>query len=65
MRVKIIVAGLAGLLVAGSAFAGKGKTATPEDIRDQFGTISNTEGFTIPDSVADETKALVEALKNG
>jgi NAD(P)-dependent dehydrogenase (short-subunit alcohol dehydrogenase family) len=46
-------------------FAGKGKVATLEDIREHLDQIRSTDGYTIPDSVADETRAVVEALKNG
>jgi hypothetical protein len=46
-------------------FAGRGTVATLEDIRDHLEEIRSTDGFTIPDSVADETKAVVEMLKNG
>jgi hypothetical protein len=36
---------------------------TVEDIRSNIETIRSPEGYTIPASIADETKAMAEALK--
>jgi NAD(P)-dependent dehydrogenase (short-subunit alcohol dehydrogenase family) len=43
--------------------APKDETPSPEDIAANLGAIRNTEGFSIPDSIAGETQAIVEALK--
>ena len=43
--------------------APKGSIPSPEEIAANLDAIRNTEGFTIPDSIADETQAIVEALK--
>jgi NAD(P)-dependent dehydrogenase (short-subunit alcohol dehydrogenase family) len=45
--------------------APKGKLPSAEDILDHIDVIRNRDGYTIPDSIADETKAVVEALKGG
>jgi hypothetical protein len=41
----------------------KGKIPKAEDIFDQIDVIRDREGYTIPESIADETKAVIEALK--
>jgi NAD(P)-dependent dehydrogenase (short-subunit alcohol dehydrogenase family) len=43
--------------------APKGKIPKAEDIFDQIDVIRDREGYTIPESIADETKAVIEALK--
>jgi NAD(P)-dependent dehydrogenase (short-subunit alcohol dehydrogenase family) len=43
--------------------APKDTIPSPEDIAANLGAIRNTEGFSIPDSIAGETQAIVEALK--
>ena len=45
-------------------FAGKGKTATPEEVRDHMDQIRNPQGYIIPGSIADEMKLLLDALKS-
>ena len=44
-------------------FAGKGVKPSAEEIRDNIEQIRNTDGFTIPDSIAGEMQAVMEALK--
>ncbi len=44
-------------------FAGKGKTATPEEVRDHMDQIRSTDGYIIPASIADEMKLLLDTLK--
>lgn len=44
-------------------FAGKGKVASPEDVRDHIAEIRNTEGYIIPDSIVQDMQALGAALK--
>ena len=44
-------------------FAGKDAKATPEQVRDHVGEIRNTDGYIIPDSIADELKLLMEMFK--
>jgi NAD(P)-dependent dehydrogenase (short-subunit alcohol dehydrogenase family) len=43
--------------------APRGRIPSPEDIAANLDAIRNTESFTIPDSIAGETQAIVEALK--
>ncbi len=43
--------------------APKGASVTPEDIAANLDQIRNTDGFTIPDSIAGEMQAVMEALK--
>jgi hypothetical protein len=43
--------------------APKGGIPSVEDIRANIEAIRSPEGYVIPSSIADETKALVEALK--
>lgn len=43
--------------------AGKGKSVSAEELRDQIETIRNPEGYTIPRGIGDEMKAIAEALK--
>jgi NAD(P)-dependent dehydrogenase (short-subunit alcohol dehydrogenase family) len=43
--------------------ARKGQVPSPEEIAANLGAIRNTEGFTIPDSIAGEMQAIAEALK--
>jgi len=45
--------------------APKGKLPSAEDILDHIDVIRDQKGYTVPDSIADETKAVVEALKGG
>jgi NAD(P)-dependent dehydrogenase (short-subunit alcohol dehydrogenase family) len=45
-------------------FAGKGGKPSAEQVRDQMGKIRDTEGYIIPDSIADEMKAML-ATFNG
>jgi len=42
----------------------KGKMPKAEDILDHIDVIRDPEGFTVPESIADETKAIAEALKS-
>ncbi len=44
-------------------FAGKGKVASPEDVRDHIAEIRNPEGYIIPDSIVQDMQALGAALK--
>jgi NAD(P)-dependent dehydrogenase (short-subunit alcohol dehydrogenase family) len=44
--------------------APKGTVPKAEDIFDHIDVIRDQEGYTVPDSIADETKAIVEALKS-
>jgi NAD(P)-dependent dehydrogenase (short-subunit alcohol dehydrogenase family) len=44
--------------------APKGKLPKAEDILDNIDVIRNPEGYTVPESIADETKAIAEALKS-
>jgi NAD(P)-dependent dehydrogenase (short-subunit alcohol dehydrogenase family) len=44
-------------------FAGKGKTASPEDVRDHIDQIRNPEGYVIPESIVQDMQALGAALK--
>ncbi len=44
-------------------FAGKDAKATPEQVRDHVGEIRNTDGYIIPDSIADELKLVMELFK--
>ena len=41
----------------------KGEKVAPEDIAANLEQICNTDGFTIPDSIAGEMQAVMEALK--
>ena len=41
-------------------FAGKGGKPSPEQIRDHMGDIRGTDGYIIPDSIADEMKAMLK-----
>ena len=41
----------------------KGETASPEDIRDNLDQIRNPEGYIIPESIADEMKALAKLME--
>jgi NAD(P)-dependent dehydrogenase (short-subunit alcohol dehydrogenase family) len=43
--------------------APKGRQPSAEDILDHIDVIRNTDGYTIPTSIADETRAIVDALK--
>jgi len=43
--------------------APKGRIPSPEDIAAHLDAIRDTDGFSIPDSIAGETQAIVEALK--
>jgi NAD(P)-dependent dehydrogenase (short-subunit alcohol dehydrogenase family) len=43
--------------------ARKGQVPSPEEIAANLGAICNTEGFTIPDSIAGEMQAIAESLK--
>jgi hypothetical protein len=43
--------------------APKGRMPTIEDIRDNLEKIRSVEGYSIPSSIADETKAMAEALR--
>jgi NAD(P)-dependent dehydrogenase (short-subunit alcohol dehydrogenase family) len=43
--------------------ARKGSPPSPEDIRDNMDSIRATDGFTIPDDISGEMKAIAEALK--
>jgi NAD(P)-dependent dehydrogenase (short-subunit alcohol dehydrogenase family) len=43
--------------------ARKGQIPSPEEIAANLGAIRDTEGFTIPDSIAGEMQAIAEALK--
>ena len=43
--------------------ARKGQIPSPEEIAANLGAIRNTEGFTIPDSIAGEMQAIAESLK--
>jgi NADP-dependent 3-hydroxy acid dehydrogenase YdfG len=43
--------------------APKDTIPSPEDIAANLGQIRSTEGYTIPDSIAGETQAIIEALK--
>jgi NAD(P)-dependent dehydrogenase (short-subunit alcohol dehydrogenase family) len=44
--------------------APKGKIPAAEDIFDHIDVIREQKGYTVPESIADETKAVVEALKS-
>jgi NAD(P)-dependent dehydrogenase (short-subunit alcohol dehydrogenase family) len=44
--------------------APKGKVPAAEDVFEHIDVIRDREGYTIPDSIADETKAVAEALKS-
>lgn len=44
-------------------FGGKGKAASPEDVRDHIDQICDPEGYIIPTSIADEMKLVGEALR--
>ena len=44
-------------------FAGKGGKPAPEQIRDHIGEIRDPAGYIIPDSIADEMRAMMEMLK--
>ena len=41
-----------------------GKVPSAEAIFDNIDVIREQEGYTVPDSIADETKAVIEALKS-
>jgi NAD(P)-dependent dehydrogenase (short-subunit alcohol dehydrogenase family) len=43
--------------------APKGRVPSPEEIAANLGAIRNTDGFTIPDSIAGEMQAIAESLK--
>jgi NAD(P)-dependent dehydrogenase (short-subunit alcohol dehydrogenase family) len=43
--------------------APKGKKPTADDIFDNIDVIRDRDGYTVPDSIADETKAIAEALR--
>ena len=43
---------------------GKGATPSAEEIRDAWEEIRNPEGYTIPESIADELKATLEAMQD-
>ena len=43
--------------------APKGSLPSPDDIFDNIDRIRDPEGYTVPTSIADETKAVIEALK--
>jgi len=43
--------------------APKGSTPSPDDIFDNIDRIRDLEGYSVPTSIADETKAVAEALK--
>ena len=43
---------------------GPGQPATVEEIAEHMDTIRNTDGYVIPDSIAGEMKAVMEAFKN-
>ncbi len=45
-------------------FAGKGVQPSVEDVRDNMDQIRNPEDYTIPSSIADETKLLFELFKD-
>jgi NAD(P)-dependent dehydrogenase (short-subunit alcohol dehydrogenase family) len=44
--------------------APKGTIPSPDDIFDNIDRIRDQEGYSVPDSIADETRAVVEALKS-
>jgi len=44
-------------------YAGKGKFASPEDIRDHIDQIRNPEGYIIPSNIGEEMMQLVNVLK--
>ena len=44
-------------------FAGKGGKPSAEQVRDQMGKIRDTAGYIIPDSIADEMKAMLAMFK--
>jgi NAD(P)-dependent dehydrogenase (short-subunit alcohol dehydrogenase family) len=44
-------------------YAGKGKVATPEDIRDHIDQIRSTDGYTIPANIGEEMMELMKVLK--
>jgi NAD(P)-dependent dehydrogenase (short-subunit alcohol dehydrogenase family) len=44
--------------------APKGKIPQPEDILENIDVIRDQQGYTIPTSIADETKAVIEALQS-
>jgi NAD(P)-dependent dehydrogenase (short-subunit alcohol dehydrogenase family) len=44
-------------------FAGKGKVASPEDIRDHIDQIRNPEGYIIPANIGEEMMQLMKVLK--
>jgi NAD(P)-dependent dehydrogenase (short-subunit alcohol dehydrogenase family) len=46
----------------GQGWTKKGETATAEDIASNWGTIHEPGEFTIPESIADETKAVLTAI---
>lgn len=45
-------------------FAGKGGKPSAEQVRDQMGKIRDPEGYIIPDSIADEMKAMLAAFNS-
>ncbi len=44
-------------------YAGKGKVASPEDIRDHIDQIRNPEGYIIPANIGDEMMQIMKVLK--
>jgi NAD(P)-dependent dehydrogenase (short-subunit alcohol dehydrogenase family) len=46
-------------------YAGKGGKPSPEQIRDHMGEIRDPANYIIPDSIADEMRAMMEMFKNG
>ncbi|MBS1106610.1 MAG: hypothetical protein H6Q91_2112, partial [Deltaproteobacteria bacterium] len=44
-------------------FAGKGGKPSPELIRDHMGEIRDPASYIIPDSIADEMRAMMEMFK--
>ncbi len=44
-------------------YAGKGKVATPEDIRDHIDQIRSTDSYTIPANIGEEMMELMKVLK--
>ncbi len=46
-------------------FSGKGGKPAPEEIRDHMGEIRDPANYIIPDSIADEMRAMMEMFKNG
>ena len=43
--------------------APKGSVPSPDDIYENIDQIRDQEGYTVPESIADETKAVAKALQ--